>query len=99
MRYLIILITMFFVISCYEDDVAIKVNPLLINQCETDDDCNSDRVKPECNYVLDQDNDTARLECTPDDCFGWTGKTGIDKTTSYHKDLDENCYKKILEDQ
>jgi hypothetical protein len=97
MKYLIILITMFFIISCYEDDNVEYVNPLTIDQCESDDDCDGDRVKPDCNYVLDENNNTERFECTPDDCFGWTGKTGMEIGYSYYTDLDDNCYKKILE--
>lgn len=99
MKYLIILITVFFIFSCYDEEDTYISNPLLVNQCETNDDCKEDRVKPECNYVLDENNDTERFECTPYDCFGWTGKTGVDIGYSYYTDLEDNCYKKILEDQ
>jgi hypothetical protein len=98
MKYLIILISIFLISSCYEEGETVTVNPLLVNQCETDNDCQGE-IKPSCWEVTDLDNNTTRLECAPEDCFGWTGKTGIDLTTSYHKDLERNCYKKILENQ
>ena len=98
MKYLIIMLSIFLMFSCYEEEVDAS-NPLLVNQCQIDDDC-QERVKPECQEVFDNDNETKRFECVPHDCFGWTGTTGDgNPTIGYYKDLEKNCYKYILENQ
>jgi len=98
MKYLLILISVFLMFGCYEEE-QVTTNQLLVNQCDDNSDC-IDNDFPLCVLTNDLDNKTERYECVPYNCFGWGGGATGDGNpiVSYSRDLQGNCSKHIIDE-
>lgn len=103
MKYFILIILSFLLLNCGDDagQNNINNNPEVIEEnldlCENNLDCKDNDEMISCLIVNDLNNQTARKECTFNNCDGWSGYLNDGNTVySYYKDVDENCNKKIL---